>query len=784
VLAPADLVPPPTRRQRVVWYSGTALVAAVLIVFGMRLVPLGFLGLPGHVRLDVPFYYGGDSLLILPLVKATVERGGHWRNERLGAPGERGQELHDFPVIDHLHFAVLWLLGVVIRDVVVLYNVYYLLTYPLCALAAMAAFRELRLTLPAAAVGGLLYAFLPYHHIRQEHHYFLSAYWLVPLSFLPALWLVGGDLPFFRRGDDGRYRFRPFTRGGLGLVLLGAATASAGAYYAFFACALYGAAGVYGWVAFRTWWAAAAGALLAAVVLAFGVVNHLPTFLYQREYGKNPVAARLPEESDLYGTTVAHLVLPISDHNLLPFNQVRARFSTNLRKQITHENEENTAAALGVFGAAGLVGLLAYLLVPVRKGWPYGPLSALAGFMVLFALTGGFAGVFNVLVFDQIRAWGRISVYLAFVCLFAVLWPLDRFLVTRTGFARRLRYPVWAAVIALGFFDQTPFSWFRDGVVTFADQEAARFQADKQFFEKIEEAYPDGGAVFTLPYIPFPENMPLHEMDTYEPARGYVHTRGLKWSYGAMKNREADAWQREVANAAPEEMLQRVVYRGFDGLVIDLRGYAAGRERNDGLVRMHKVKEAARQVGAAVPQIAHEDGKQFFLDLRPYRERLRAIHGQKWFDEEVRREKERVVVLWLEGFHGKEPYEVVQGTRWATGTATAVFVNPSAKDKEVVLHMAFGVDAKGTFEVTIDGGGLPQHDRDPGTFVPGGFADGFTLEKTADPPRDLLRRSYQLRVPPGRHAVVFRCRPPPTFLPVDHWPLYYYIHGFVMKQDP
>src|SRR5207302_4071376 len=127
------------------------------------------------------------------------------------------------------------------------------------------------------------------------------------------------------------------TRGGLALVLLGAATASAGAYYAFFACALYGAAGAYGWVVFRTWRAAAAGVLLAAVVLAFGVLNHLPTFLYQARFGKNPVAARMPEEADLYGTTVAHLVLPIGDHNLLPFNQVRARFSTNLRKMITHE---------------------------------------------------------------------------------------------------------------------------------------------------------------------------------------------------------------------------------------------------------------------------------------------------------------------------------------------------------------------------------------------------------------------------------------------------------------
>ena len=39
---------------------------------------------------------------------------------------------------------------------------------------------------PAAAVGGLLYAFLPYHQERYHYHYFLAAYWWVPVSLVPA----------------------------------------------------------------------------------------------------------------------------------------------------------------------------------------------------------------------------------------------------------------------------------------------------------------------------------------------------------------------------------------------------------------------------------------------------------------------------------------------------------------------------------------------------------------------------------------------------------------------
>src|SRR5262249_31522185 len=149
-------------------------LTCLLVAAGLRL---------DAADITAPFYYDEDALLILPMVKATLERGSHWRNERMGYPGV--QELHDFPVVDHLHFALIWLLGRAFSNAVVVFNLYYLLTYPLTTLAAMYTFRRLGLTLPAAALGGLLYAFLPYHYMRGENHYFLSAYWLVPLSMLP-----------------------------------------------------------------------------------------------------------------------------------------------------------------------------------------------------------------------------------------------------------------------------------------------------------------------------------------------------------------------------------------------------------------------------------------------------------------------------------------------------------------------------------------------------------------------------------------------------------------------
>lgn len=773
---PADLDRQPVLWERVAWYGGIFLLASLLAVAGYRL---------DQIDIRAPFYYDLDSLLILPYVKATVERGSHWQNERLGYPGV--QQLYDFPVIDHLHFALIWVLGQFIPNAAVVYNVYYLLTYPLAALTAMVVFRQLRLTLPAAAVGGLLYAFLPYHHLRWEQHFFLSAYWMVPLACLPALEICKGKFPFFRReGPAGVPRLRLFRWHTLWMVLLGAATASAGAYYAFFACALIAAAGAYGWAVLRTYKAAVSAAGLVAVIAAFGILNHLPTFVYVAEHGRNSAAERYAAEADIYGMKIAHLVLPVDGHNLTALGRLKSSYNSSIRPL---ENE-NATATLGVIGAVGLVVLVGALLLPTKKGWPYGPLSSLTGFILLLSVVGGFGGVFNLIAFDQIRCYNRFVVYLALICLLAVLWPVDRFLLSRTGWARWLRYPAFAALLVLGISDQTPTAWFSSDLQTeYINKQADRFWADQRFFGEIEETMPAGSKVFTLPYIPYPEVPPLHNMNTYEHVRGYLHTRTLVWSYGAMKNREVDTWQRDVAREAPEQFLTRIVYRGFDGVFVDKRGYMVTEAKdgpktayttNEGNKVVNRLKRAAEANGQVkIREIVHKDGEQVFLDLRPYRDWLWNLDGGKTFEKGAAEEREQVLITWLQGFNTFEPYGLEDKARWASRSALAVIVNPSDRTRTVRFSTTFGPDTKGVFRIRIDGGNLvqtlPSGERKP-------WADDFTVEKKEDdwspPKRNYgVPKEYVLEIPPGRHRVQFHCVPPDKFMPGDVRPLCYYLRN-------
>ncbi len=799
-IAPADQVAIPRWWERLAWYVGSVLLSCILIFCGLRL---------DDADLRAPFYYDLDSLLILPMVKSTVERGpgGHWRNERMGAPGIL--ELYDYPVIDHLHFLLIWMLSKLVTNLFVLYNLYFLLTFPLTTFTAMVAFRHLRLTLPAAAVGGLLYSFLPYHYQRWENHYFLAAYWLVPLSLLPVLAICKGDFPFFHKLPDGCYRRRLVSWGSAWLVLLGTAIASGGAYYAFFTCAFLAFAGLYGTAVFRKWQSAASAAGIIAIVVVFGIVNHFPTYVYQAEYGWNPVTDRLPEEADTYGLKIAHLILPIEDHNLVFLARIKRFYNSPIRPS---ENE-NKAASLGMVGVAGFLGLMVSLLLSSRMGWPYKPLAILTLFGVLLGTVGGLGSLFNLLVMAQIRGYNRISVFIAFLCMFATLWAIDRFLVERRRSMRvlymsyallppvwlllfpcreisphwreqidrlrdRLRprtvsatYYVWGAVLLVGLFDQTPSSWFQSGIIQTLEEQANRFRADAQFFAEIERTLSPGAKVFCLPYVPFPESQPVLRVAAYEHSRGYIHTDTLVWSFGAIKGRETDAWQQEVSFRVTEELLERIVYRGFDGLLIDTRGFPTLTE-NKGFRLINEINRIYANIinkrNAMLPEIVHEDGQQLFLDLRPYREGLRSV-SPSLFDAKVQEEREWAAVIWLGRFYapgmpGDEGY-----LRFCPPDAYAWIINPTDRTRKFDLTMTFSPLSAGSFRMRLIG------------LVD----DDFNLErKSADwnYKKDGVEKHYQFELPPGRHSIRIRCTPPAGFIPNDNREFCYSIKDFKFKE--
>ena len=746
---PAELPATPTPRAApwtvcVLGYAVALVITGGVLYYGMKLE---------DVDLRVPFSYKNDALLILPMVKVTVERGDHWTNDRLGAPG--GQELYDYPVIDKLHFAGIRLLALYDPDPVTVFNLYYLLTYPLTTLSALFVLRRLRLSVAASIAMSVLYTFQPYHYLRGEVHYFLAAYFVIPLTLWLALRFCRGAIPFFLRRDDGTFRRRPFQAAGWGTVLVAILTATAGAYYAFFGCALLAAATVYGtWVA-RTWRAPLVGFGTVALIAGIGLLNHAPTAKYQAAHGVNERPhLRYSEEAEMYGLKIAQMLLPVSGHNWQRLAMIRAEYDSPKLRPSQTENEWDP---IGIVASLGLIGLLVAAFLPGTRSWPVGPLASLMLFGILLGTIGGLGSLIAHLGTPQIRAYNRVSIYLAFLALMAVGVAVDRLTRSSWRIAVPLRVAAFALVLWVGLWDQLNNDWFRDdGYVKERKKIAARYREDRAFFAKIEAMFPDGGAVFNYPHVPYPEAQPLKNIESYDHIRGYLHTENVRWSFGSMKGRE---WDQRLASMAAEEtpaMLVRLILAGFEAILVDVRGLN-GKQFSD-------LDAVIHQVTGDGTAFVHPDQSLVLYDLRAHSKYLRESYGPKGFAERAARERESISTLWLKGFASYEPIGQENRRQYARPKATLQFVNPTDRTRALRMRMEFSTLSK-----------------EPSTLSIRGAIWEDTVTDLREKPKAYERT---IVLPPGRHAVEFDCPPPNTFLPADSRWLFFSISNFTWEEVP
>jgi hypothetical protein len=503
--------------------------------------------------LGVPFTYTGDGTLNLVLTKDTLENAWYFENPDLGAPS--GQRLYDYPVInlESLNVLLFRILGVGTGDPALVMNLFFLLTFPLTALVAYYVLRRLPVSRGIALVIALLYTFLPYHFMRGEAHVFLAAYYAVPLGAYLALAVFRGDALF------GRWRPTLITAAMCVVV----ATASGSGYYAVFTVLLVAVAAVLRFLVQREREALVAGGAIVAAITAVSLVQLAPTIVYRAANGSNDeVAKRYWFESENYGLRLTNLLLPVDAHRIEPLARRKAEYVEQIPQN------EGRAATLGIVGSLGflwLIGVAVAAAAGVGRRFDLGfhaGLAALTVTSVLVATTGGLSTLIAV-VWPQIRAWNRLSVFIAFFALVAVALLLG-------GLERRLRAPVFgvvlAALLAVGVYDQTSKSF----VPPYAAAESA-WRYDEAFYSRLDDRLPDGAMVVSLPYEPFPEPE-ARPLGLYEPAKGYLHSEGIRWSWGAMRGRPED-WVASVADKPPGDVIRAARERGFSGILVDRLSY-------------------------------------------------------------------------------------------------------------------------------------------------------------------------------------------------------------------
>lgn len=666
------------------------------------LLILSFLLKLWQADLRVPFYYTGDSIFWAMCTKGVIDNGWYWQNPFIGAPGIL--QMYEFPGLDNGVMALMWLLSVFTHNPFVVMNLFYLLSFPLITISSLYVLRHFGLSYIPALFVSLLYAFLPFHFMRNQHHIILNAYYVVPLAIMVLLWITTELIGT---------RSRKFIIGVIISVLLGCS----GVYYPFFFCFLLLVAGAVGLLKFRRLRPLVVAIVFAGITTATVFINLSPSFIYQRKYGHAGAMLRVPREAESYGLKISQLILPITVHRIHLFDRIK-RFH-NANSMVS----ENDSASLGFIASIGFLGLLAQLLyrkelIADARGLLH-ELSALNIFAVLLATIGGFGLLFSLYVSSAIRCYNRISVYIAFFSFMAIAYGLESiYRRTRTTKTRTIFYLLLAVALIGGSFDQTSV-WY----VPYYAPNKAEFLSDKTFVNQIEASMPAGSMIFQLPFAQFPEAAVSGKMLDYDHFRGYVHSKNLRWSYGTIKNRDTDRAQQIVASLPPEQLVQSLAFEGFNGLYLDRFGY----EDNGAAMEAEFSK-----ILQAKP-LNSPNGRLLFFNLSDYGRSLR----QKYSDSEWAVKKELsfhpVLLDWKGGFSGLESGPT-KTWRWCSNEGELRIKNTSSIPRTFKLEMAFAT-------------GYPQLDD---FFISGLISEQLKVNFMPVP------YSKTVTVPPGESVINFR----------------------------
>jgi hypothetical protein len=548
----SDLVPTIGARAN----GGRSTMRIALIVLGQALLVATalYVFLQGWRRdFGVPLTFSSDGLLALMQSKSTVDNGWWWFNPLLGAPF--GLDELAFPANSNVDQAIVWTVSRFVRHTSTAINLAWMLMVVLSGLSASWCLRVLGASTSSSIVAGTLFALSPYALYRNIDHLWMVIY-LVPFACTAALLLASGQL------SEREPRRAPHFFILIGCALLGFNYV----YYAFFGCFLLAVASVAGFVACRRWRNLMAGGVCIAVITGCTLLNLAPSLYSWKQHGRPFILRdKVPAESEVYGLKIRQLVSPVFEHSFPPF---RAWTRREGAAQFPIETE-NMSSRLGLVGTVGFLGLLSLLLVPtvVNRsdiGRLLSSASQLTLAAVLLGTVGGFGSLFSLLVSPQIRAYNRISPFIAFFALAAVALAIDSLLDTRAR-----RRAAGLIVLVLGLADQHMAS---AGLNAAHAGIAAEIPGLQAFVRDLESRLPDRAMVLQLPFRTYLTDSGIARMQPYDHLKLYMVSTTIRWSYPALSNDQVN-WQLAAAGMDPGRLARQVAAEGFAAILVDRYGY-------------------------------------------------------------------------------------------------------------------------------------------------------------------------------------------------------------------
>lgn len=539
-----------------------------------------------------PYTYEGDGLSHSWMIQRVIE-GWLYDNPRSGYPF--GSNFLDYPGSDTGNLVIIKLIGLFTKDYHIVLNTFILASFILTFIASYTVFRSLKVPITLTISGSILYNFLPFHFLRIGHLFYLS-YFVVPIYFFISFYLS----TYIRKISLNWISLKSLVRDFFILMIL----SSFGVYYTLFGMITIGTSGLYGLIKFKNY----NNLILSFLYISFLVIgvgsNSLPNIIHNYYTEPNQeVAIRKSSESEIYGLKLIQLILPRSDHRI----NVVGNITSSYNKTYPLINENHTAT-LGIVGSTGFIFTLILIISQCSRrkiDQRLSLITLLVVFLFLFGTIGGLGAIFSAIISSSIRGWNRISIFIAFGSLvtFFLIYHKLTYSIYSTKNSRIINTISSFLLLALGLFDQTV-----PANSAYNKKTMSSFHLDREFIRNIEKLLPENSAIYQLPYMPFPEHPPLHQLHTYDLAAGFLHSHSLRWNYGGMKGREGDLFFRSLSREPIEKQVEVIKQLGFSGIYIDRRGY---KDNGQSLIAQ------LSQIFNGPPILSRKDGKIVFFKLQP-----------------------------------------------------------------------------------------------------------------------------------------------------------------------
>ena len=548
----------------------------------------------------------GDLLLGDMFYKNMLKTGSMWQGTQLGAPFNF--EVYDFPAMANLIINIpLFLIGKLFNSSIIGMFIIMILAFPITAVSSYYAIRQFKIQNSIALIGAIAYAFIPFKLMRNWGHFsYANSLLVIPMAVTLLYWLYEDKELLIIKKDMFKYKRNILTV--LFIVFIGISEV----YFAYFFCFFVAVVTLIKLLndkdrilSIKKSFTMILGIMITVVInLSPSIINSL------RGLGTTEPPIRSAVEAETYGLKLMHLLLPSGTG----INFLDSTF--NKYVSTTVNNNENTTAFLGIFGCIGffilLVGLFSNGFFKKREK-EIKFLSKLNIATLLLSSIGGFSYLISAFLFSSVRAYNRISVFIAFFSVLAIC-------IVASMLVENSNKTVYKKIIivCIGIIGFVSIIFNGATISCLTTKNIYAYAKNNQyiynFIKEIEGQVSENAMIYEMPYYKFPESPPQNGMTDYTLSIPYIYSNNnLRWSYGCYKGTYGDIWQRAVAQLPMKDRIMRLSDAGFEGIYIDSAAYLSS-ELQDVLQQLNDI--------LGTKPIVSSDNRMYFYSMKKYNESL------------------------------------------------------------------------------------------------------------------------------------------------------------------